>query len=83
MTQEDREILIWYFYGFNDELNNKSRLMDCTSIQHKAYIIGKRHAFIGDDMPSIDYMTDAETLKIIKDEYQNDYEKVKKDLLQD
>lgn len=82
MTQEDREILTWYFYGYNDELNNKSRLMDCDSIRYKAYIIGKRHAFIGDDMPSIDYMTDAETLKIIKDEYQQDIEKTQKDILQ-
>jgi hypothetical protein len=79
MTQEDREILTWYFYGFNDELNKKSRLMDCNSIQHKAYIIGARHAFIGDDMPSIDYMTDAETLNIIKDEYEKEKEKIEKE----
>jgi hypothetical protein len=83
MNQEDREILTWYFYGFNDELNKKSRIMDCTSIKQKAYKIGARHAFIGDDMPSLDYMTDAETLKIIKDEYQKDNEKAKKNLLQD
>ena len=82
MTQQDKEILTWYFYGFNDELHGKSRLMDCTSIQQKAYSIGARHAFISDDMPSIDYMTDAETLKIIKDEYQKCEEKTKKDILQ-
>jgi hypothetical protein len=53
--------------------------MDCNSIQHKAYIIGARHAFIGDDMPSIDYMTDAETLNIIKDEYEKEKEKIEKE----
>ena len=79
MTEQDREILTWYFYGFHDELNRKSRVIDCTPIQNKAYLIGQRHAFIGDDMPQLDYISDAETLQIIKDEYEKEKEKIEKE----
>jgi len=78
MTQEDRELLTWYFYGFNDELNKKSRVMDCSQLQKKAYSIGARHAFSTDE--SLDYLSDAQTLEIIKSEYKNEKEKTQKNL---
>lgn len=80
MTQEDRELLTWYFYGYNDYLHKTSRVMDCTQIEKKAYTIGARHAFSADDMPSLDYLSDAKTLEIIKDEYTKEKEKNQKNL---
>jgi hypothetical protein len=65
----DKEILLWYAYGFNDELSGRSRLESDYEIQNIAYRIGAAHAELGDNMPRIDYMTDDETLKIIKNEY--------------
>jgi hypothetical protein len=69
MTQEDREILTWYFYGFNDELKSSTNRISNIEINNIAYKVGFMHARLGDDMPTIDYMTDEETLKIIKNEY--------------
>jgi len=65
-TEEDKRLLHWYFYGFNDELSGKDRNMDATNAQTVAYLVGRMHARLGDDLPSLDYMSDAETLKIIK-----------------
>ena len=65
-TEEDKRLLHWYFYGFNDELSGKDRNMDATNAQTVAYLVGGMHARLGDDIPSLDYMSDAETLNIIK-----------------
>jgi hypothetical protein len=69
MTKEDKEILTWYFYGFNDSLKGSKNRESDTEINNAAYKVGFMHARLGDDMPTIDYMTDEETLKIIKNEY--------------
>jgi hypothetical protein len=66
----DKEILTWYFYGFNDELSGRSRVESDHEIQNIAYKIGAAHAELGDNVPKIDYMTDAETLEIIKRAYE-------------
>jgi hypothetical protein len=65
-TEEDKQLLHWYFYGFNDELGGKNRNMDATDAQIVAYKVGGMHARLGDDIPSLDYMSDAETLNIIR-----------------
>ncbi len=65
-TEEDKQLLHWYFYGFNDALSGKDRNMDATNAQVVAYLVGGMHARLGDDLPSLDYMSDAETLNIIK-----------------
>jgi hypothetical protein len=65
-TEEDKRLLHWYFYGFNDALSGKNRNMDATDAQIVAYKVGGMHARLGDDIPSLDYMSDAETLNIIK-----------------
>jgi hypothetical protein len=65
-TEEDKQLLHWYFYGFNDALSGKDRNMDATNAQVVAYLVGGMHARLGDDIPSLDYMSDAETLNIIK-----------------
>lgn len=67
----DKEILLWYAYGFNDELSGRSRVESDYEIQNVAYKIGAAHAELGDDVPRIDYMTDGETLEIIKKSYEN------------
>lgn len=69
MTEEDKEILTWYFYGFNDELKSSTNRISNIEINNTAYKVGSMHASLGDDMPTIDYMTDYETLKIIKNEH--------------
>lgn len=65
-NEEDKVLLRWYFYGFNDSLSGKSRVMDATNAQMIAYKVGDMHARLGDDLPSLDYMSDAETLNIIR-----------------
>lgn len=69
MTKEDKEILTWYFYGFNDSLKGSLNRKSDIEINNTAYKVGSMHARLGDDMPRIDYMTDDETLKIIKNEH--------------
>jgi hypothetical protein len=66
----DKELLLWYAYGFNDELSGRSRVESDHEIQNIAYKIGAQHAELGDDDPRIDYMTDNETLEIIKKAYE-------------
>lgn len=68
----DKEILKWYFSGFNDELKGSANKESDEDINNIAYRIGAMHARLGDDVPRIDYMTDGETLKIIKNEYERD-----------
>jgi len=74
-----KELLLWYAYGFNDELSGRSRVESDHEIQNLAYKIGAEHAKLGDGDPRIDYMTDNETLQIIKDEYEKEKEKNKKE----
>lgn len=67
MSINDKELLTWYFKGFNDELKGRSRHLNCDDLEKKAYSIGAFHAKLGDNMPSIDYMTDKEVLDLIKE----------------
>ena len=66
MSINDKELLTWYFKGFNDELRGRSRDLNCADLEKKAYSIGAFHAKLGDDVPSIDYMRDSEVLELIK-----------------
>lgn len=51
-----------YLQGFSDELDNANEL----HLIKRAYNIGKQHAIIGDDIESVDYLTDEEILVEIK-----------------
>lgn len=65
-NEEDQLILKWYYYGYHDELNRKTRSEPDVEIHKKAYSLGVCHAIIGDDMPSIDYLLDDEVIDMIK-----------------
>lgn len=60
----DRILLEVYFQGFADALDDK---FDNSKKNIKAYNLGASHAFIGDDVRSVDYLSDEEILKMIYD----------------
>ena len=62
---EDQILLEWYLKGFKDELNGSSSVMDEDPLHKKAYHIGSNHAFIGDNVRSVDYLSNKEILNII------------------
>ena len=63
----DKILLEWYMRGFNDELRGTSTHESDNQLENRAYMLGALDAIAGDDMPSIDYKSDEETLKLIKD----------------
>ena len=69
MTQEDKELLKWYYLGFHHELGGKTKISPEEPILVIAYRLGVVHAIIGDDVSSIDNLTDKETIDLIKEEY--------------
>ena len=68
----DESILEWYMKGFKDELRGTSTYESDNPIENRAYMIGAMDAIAGDDMPSIDYKSDEETLDFIKNYNKND-----------
>ena len=63
---KQKHLLDIYLLGFNDELeSNYNNTHKKDSLEYKAYLIGSNHAIIGDDVSSIDLLTDEEILKII------------------
>lgn len=68
MEHTNEEILLWYLKGFKAEL----KYIDMTppdGILEYAFNIGRNHALIGDDIRSIDYLTDDEILYLIHKAY--------------
>lgn len=61
----DQEILEWYMKGFNDELKGTTSTVP-EGIASKAYGLGANHAEIGDDVRSVDYLSNEEILKLIR-----------------
>lgn len=60
----DRQLLKEYYAGFIDALDNK--IDKIREIDNKAYRLGNLHAVIGDDVKSLDSLTQEEILKILK-----------------
>ena len=54
------------FERFKDELNGTSTVESDNSLENKAYKLGALHAEIGDDVRSVDYLSEEEILYIIK-----------------
>ena len=53
--------------GFNDELKGTSSILPNNDILVKnAYSLGADHAILGDEMTSIDLLTQEEILKLIR-----------------
>ena len=69
-NDEDETLLEYYQKGFRDELNGTSSTVQ-DGILLKAYSLGVLHAMVGDDVRSVDYLTNEEILKQIRDEIKN------------
>lgn len=65
----DENILKVYMRGFTDELDGTfCNAKVNPNIDGRAYNIGSLHAQVGDDVSSVDNLSDQEILKIIKKE---------------
>jgi hypothetical protein len=66
MEESDKELLDWYMKGFHDELCGTSTIESDDNLKNIAYKLGSQHAIIGDDISSIDLLSNKEILNIIK-----------------
>ena len=62
----DETLLKWYMRGFNDELKGVATNKPKSILEKKAYTLGATHAIIGDDVRSVDYLSQNEILSRIK-----------------
>ena len=65
-TAEEVELLDYYIKGFQDELWGTTTTIPEDHLITKAYELGAAHAIIGDDVRSVDYLSNEEILKQIK-----------------
>jgi hypothetical protein len=63
---EDNELIEYYLWGFCDELEGIQSITFNEPLANKAYILGRDHAIIGDDVRSVDYLTNQQILAQIK-----------------
>jgi hypothetical protein len=63
----NEKLLEGYLLGFKDELRGTSSVVP-DGIISKAYKLGALHAIVGDDVRSVDYLTNEEILKLIRNE---------------
>lgn len=68
---EDEELLKWYNSGWNNELDGTfgQVLFFNSELERQAYFLGGLHAIVGDDVKSIDALTDKEILQEIKERF--------------
>jgi hypothetical protein len=62
----NENLLKWYMKGFNDELRGSSTIESENKIEMIAYKLGAQHAIIGDDVSSIDNLSNEEIISMIK-----------------
>jgi hypothetical protein len=62
----DEELLGYYMLGFEDELDNNHEQKFDNPLMNRAYNLGRLHALIGDDVRSVDYLTNDEIIKQIR-----------------
>lgn len=65
MNLQDKLLLKWYRFGFTDELYGTNRPVPNVYAK-KAYQIGRNHAYIGDEVSSIDNLTNEQIIQQIK-----------------
>lgn len=71
----DENLLFWYKVGFREELNGTSKEysktetfnMCLSTLCKRAFHIGCNDALLGDDNPKLDYQSDEEILKRIRE----------------
>ena len=52
--------------GFSDELDDVLSIKFNSELENRAYNLGRVHAIVGDDVKSVDYLSDEEIIKLIK-----------------
>jgi len=62
----DEELMSCYIHGFMDELDNNQDYDFDSPIKNRAYNIGRAHAFVGDDVRSVDYLSREEIINMIR-----------------
>lgn len=65
MNEQDKIILETYMWGFNDELDGKTKMWNPNPLLLRAYNLGRVDAIAGDDISSVDLQTNEEILKRI------------------
>ena len=68
MEEQDKILLETYMQGFNDELDGKVKISNPNPLLMKAYNLGREHAIMGDDIRSVDYLTNEEILDRIRNQ---------------
>lgn len=66
VSQDNNLLLLVYRNGFNDELEGNAKKQFKDPILNRAYNVGCMDAIVGDDVRSVDYQSDEEILKTIK-----------------
>jgi hypothetical protein len=67
--EEDKVLLEIYMHGFNDELDGISDESNFSDLRLlRAYNLGREHAIMGDDIRSVDYLTNEEILDRIRNQ---------------
>lgn len=66
MKKQDKILLEVYMRGFTNELNGVSKNYKYNHLLLKAYNLGRQDAIVGDDVKSVDYLTNEEILKRIQ-----------------
>ena len=64
----DKELLEIYLVGFHEELWGITAHPYDDELKQHAYSIGSSHAILGDDISSIDLLSNEEIIKIIRNE---------------
>ena len=62
----ENNLLEWYMKGFHDELWGTSTIISEDQKENVAYNLGSSHAMIGDDVRSVDYLSNEEILLMIE-----------------
>ena len=65
MDKIEAELLYYYFRGWKDELYGSSSVVPEDVLITKAYHMGANHSVLGDEVRSVDYLSDEEILKQI------------------
>jgi hypothetical protein len=68
--ETDKTLLGYYMKGFDDELRGTSSVVPEGELL-KAYSLGVLHAIVGDDVRNVDYLSEEEILKLIRNENEN------------
>ncbi len=66
MNEQDKELLETYMWGFNDELDGRTRMWNINPLLLRAYNLGRDDAIIGDDVSSSDLQTNEDVLNRIR-----------------